>query len=256
MILLLKWCPNRYEIEEKKPNFPDDIKEISQNLNETFFIYDYLSLQTNGEITNVQVDKTKSLILVNSSDRILRLFKYNYDFENKCISLIKEYSDSVNRKKWLNSYFYTYKSKNNFQDLILSSLADSNSLELILIDINTGNYLKRLEPFKYQCHDFVCHYKNHYSIILISNKKLFLIYGYYINSWGAYAPQFKYIDDNIEFIEEESYFDKKIDKKLITGVYERSFIKSLFKAHKKQSKITIKHKDEDMVKEVINIDSR
>ena len=112
---------------------------------------------------------------------------------------------------------------------------------ILVINSNyLGNFIKRLEPFKYQCNDFVCHNKNHYSIILISNKKLFLIYGYLINNWGAYAPQFKYIDDNIEFIEEEGYFDKKINKKQILGVYDKSFIKSLFKSKKLLNKITIK----------------
>lgn len=121
-----------------KKIYTKEIQEIKEVLDDNFIIYDFLSIESNGEISNVQIDITKSLILVNCTDRILRLFKFNYEYENKSVSLIKEYFDSVNRKKWLNSYFYTYKNKNTFQDLILSSLADNNSLELILIDINTG----------------------------------------------------------------------------------------------------------------------
>lgn len=218
-------------ISEKK--LPKDQLNLTQwfveNLNENLSLVDlhYLNANNNfGEIISVQMNSLKNLILINSTDRILRLFKYDYD----SITLYQDYFDSVNRKKWLNAYFYTLKVNNSYQDLIVTALSDVNSLEFILIDIETGNFIKRLEPFKYQCSNFICHYLNHFTLVLISNKKLFNIIGYLVNNWGAFAPKLKYIEENIEFIEEESFFDdfnkklknppnKTTNKKLIKSIF-------------------------------------
>jgi hypothetical protein len=202
---------------------------VLNNLNENLILVDIYSVNNNnfGEIISVQLNSIKSLILINSTDRILRLFKYDYD----AITLYQDYFDSVNRKKWLNAYFYTLKVKNNIQDLIVSALSDVNSLEFILIDIETGNFIKRLEPFKYQCSNFICHYINHFTLVLISNKKLFNIIGYFLNNWGAFAPKLKYIEENIEFIEEESFFDD-FNKKLKNPpvkIFDPNSIKNIFK---------------------------
>lgn len=214
MLILLKfnseetYIKNKHlvdNISEKKINNEQSeiFKFLLGNLNGALLIVDILGLEINGEIINVQLDSNKSLILINSSDKTLRLFKYDYDY----FSLVKDYTDSVNRRKWVNAYFYTFHAKNSFQDLIVSALSDSNSLEFVFIDINTGHFIKRLEPYKYQCSDFIVHYTNHFSLVLISNKKLYHIYGYFINHWGAYAPKLKYIQENVEFIEDESFFD-------------------------------------------------
>ena len=36
---------------------------------------------------------------------------------------------------------------------------------------------------------------------------MFHIYGYLVNHFGALAPQFQYIEENIAYIEEEDFFD-------------------------------------------------
>lgn len=239
LILLLK--ENTSENQDKQRYIIDNIKEknlsddqfdiyfkLLNNLDDKYTFVDLWGLNMNGGIINVHLDSTKSLILINSYDRILRLYKYDYD----TITLVKEYFDSVNRKKWINAYFYTFKIKNKFQDIIVSALSDVNSLEFIFIDINTGNFMKRMEPFKYQCSDFIVHYMNHFSIILISNKKLFHIYGYLVNHWGAFAPQFKYIEENIEYIEEENFFDnfnKILKQSQVQKVYDKEFVSNIFK---------------------------
>ncbi len=193
-------------LKEKKLNEEqlNLLEYVRDNLTSEILIMDFFSLSSNAEILHANLDSTKSLILTNSTDRILRLFNYNFD----AITLIKEFSDSVNRKKWINAFFYSFKIKSNFQEIIVSALSDANSLEFIFIDINTGKFIKNMEPFKYQCSDFICHYSNHYSIVLISNKKLFHIYGYLMNNFGALAPQFQYMEENIEYVEEEDFFDQ------------------------------------------------
>lgn len=201
-------------LKEKKLNEEQInlVEFLKNNLTNEIIIIDLYSLSSNAEILQANLDSTKNLILINSSDRILRLFNYNFD----TITLIKEFSDSVNRKKWVNAFFYSFKVKSNYQEIIVSALSDVNSLDFIFIDINTGKFIKNMEPFKYQCSDFICHNSNHFSIVLISNKKLFHIYGYLVNHFGALAPQFQYMEENIEYIEEEDFFDqfKKNFKKM------------------------------------------
>ena len=89
-----------------------------------------------------------------------------------------------------------------------------------------------MEPFKYQCTDFTCHYKNHITVVLISNKKLFQLYGYYVNNWGAFAPKLKYVEENIEYIPEENFFDtfnKHLKKIQQVTTYDKSFVRNIFK---------------------------
>jgi len=193
-------------LKEKKLNYEqlNLIEYVRMYLTDEIIIIDLYSLSSNAEILQANLDSTKNLILINSTDRILRLFNYNFD----TITLIKEFSDSVNRKKWINAYFYSFKVKSKYQEIIVSALSDVNSLDFIFIDINTGKFIKNMEPFKYHCSDFICHYSNHFSIVLISNKKLFHIYGYLVNHFGALAPQFQYMEENIEYMEEEDFFDQ------------------------------------------------
>ena len=189
------------------------LKKFLSQLNPNFYAISINGQSINGEILSIQINSIKTLILINSSDRSLRLFSI---IEDK-ISLQKEYTDNVNKKRYINCYFYTYKIKNNFEDLILTALCDSNSLEFEFIDIESNKTTKKLEPFKYNVQDFICHYKNHFSILVISNKKIFNISGIIINQWGSFAPGLKYIEENIEYVEEESFYDN-FEKKFKNGM--------------------------------------
>ncbi len=162
------------------------------------------------------------------------MFKYNQDVQN--ITQVKDFFDSVNRRKWLNCYFYTFKPNNNCHEHIVTALSDSNTLEIVFIDILTGYYFKRLDPIKYHCSDFICHYKNHFSLVIQSNKKLLLATGYFLNNHGTYSPKFKYIENNIEYIEEEDFFEKfqKSMKKLQNKVLKPIDFNEIFMKKRKK----------------------
>ena len=164
---------------------------------------------SNGEIIHVELNNRNNLILINSNDRIVKLF----EIINDSIILQKEYCDSVNKRKYTNCYFYTYKLKSGIQDLILMALNDSNGLEFCFIDIVTGNTIKKLETFKYTISDFICHYQNHFSILIFSGKKIFCISGVMVNQLDCLAPGLKYLEENVEYIEEESFYDN-FDQKM------------------------------------------
>jgi hypothetical protein len=244
MILLVKAVTDENKVKQKYvlDNLDDrnlndtqvkHLYHLIANMNNNLIIVNVFGLNTSPEILHVHMDYNKTLILINSTDRILRLYKYDFD----TVTLVKDFFDSVNRKRWINSYFYKFNIRNSYQDLIVSAFTDSNSLEFVFIDINTGNYIKRLDPIKFPCFDFICHYNNHYSIVIISNRKLFLTYGYLVNHWGSFAPQFKYIEENIEYIEEETFFDtfnQMLKKSNIPKKTDKDKVRAIFYPQEKQ----------------------
>ena len=201
----------------KQSNIPKNISYnqiqfinfIKESLNEKLYISSIYYININGEILKVEVNTRNNLILINSTDRVVRLF----EIINDSIILQKEYYDSVNKRKYTNCFFYTYKITSGIQDLILMALNDENGLEFVFIDIVTGNIIKKLETFKYTVQDFTCHYQNHFSILVISGKKIFCINGVMANQSDRLAPGLQCLEENVEYIEEESFYDD-FDEKL------------------------------------------
>lgn len=198
-----------------------------ENLKEYINIYSIIyaiGVNTQTDILHIELDISKTLLIINSTDKFLRLFKLDKDV----IIFCKDFNDPVNKKRWLNCFFYSsdtwkknkYKKKfkeeaispsenynSKVQDMIVTALIDSSSVEFVIYDLNLGVIFKKMEPFKYSCNDFAVHSKNFFSITLLSNKKIFQIYSYYVNQWEGFAPQFSYIDSNKEYIECEEEYD-------------------------------------------------
>ena len=186
---------------------------LKDTLNDNLYVSSIYFLNINGEIIHAESNTRNNLILINSSDRVVRLF----EIINDSIILQKEYYDSVNKRKYTNCFFYTYKLNSGIQDLILMALNDANGLELCFIDIVTGNIIKKLETFKYTVQDFTCHYQNHFSILIISGKKVFCINGVMANQSDRLAPGLQCLEENVEYIEEESFyddFDEKVKQRI------------------------------------------
>ena len=234
-IIKLNQSKNSYSY--KQLQYFDFIKET---LSDKFYVSRIFNLNMNGEIINVELNNRNNLILINSTDRVVRLF----EIINDSIILQKEYYDSVNKRKYTNCYFYTYKLKSGIQDLILMASNDANGLEFCFIDIVTGNIIKRLETFKYAVQDFICHYLNHFSILIISGKKIFCISGAMVNQLDCLAPGLKYLEENVEYIEEESFydnFDEKVKKQIEMQNNHEEKIEEIFsKRNKKEENIFVK----------------
>ena len=218
------------------------IDYIKESLNENLYISCVYFLNINGEIIHVEVNTRNNLILINSTDRVVRLF----EIINDSIILQKEYYDSVNKRKYTNCFFYTYKLNSGIQDLILMALNDANGLEFCFIDIVTGNIIKKLETFKYTVQDFTCHYQNHFSILVISGKKVFCINGMMPNQSDRLAPGLQCLEENVEYIEEESFyddFDEKMKQRIRIQNNHEEKIEDIFgkkDINKKKNKIFVK----------------
>ena len=205
---------------------------IKESLNDNLYISSIHYININGEIIHVKANTRNNLILINSTDRVVRLFEIISD----SIILQKEYYDSVNKRKYTNCFFYTYKLNSGIQDLILMALNDANGLEFIFLDIVTGNIIKKLETFKYTVQDFTCHYQNHFSILLISGKKIFCINGVMANQSDRLAPGLQCLEENVEYIEEESFydnFDEKVKQRIKMQNNHEEKIDDIFKKSEK-----------------------
>ena len=205
---------------------------IKESLNDNLYISSIHYININGEIIHVKANTRNNLILINSTDRVVRLF----EIINDSIILQKEYYDSVNKRKYTNCFFYTYKLNSGIQDLILMALNDANGLEFIFLDIVTGNIIKKLETFKYTVQDFTCHYQNHFSLLLISGKKIFCINGVMANQSDRLAPGLQCLEENVEYIEEESFydnFDEKVKQRIKMQNNHEEKIDDIFKKNEK-----------------------
>lgn len=209
---------------------------IKESLNDNLYISSIHYININGEIIHVKANTRNNLILINSTDRVVRLF----EIINDSIILQKEYYDSVNKRKYTNCFFYTYKLNSGIQDLILMALNDANGLEFIFLDIVTGNIIKKLETFKYTVQDFTCHYQNHFSLLLISGKKIFCINGVMANQSDRLAPGLQCLEENVEYIEEESFydnFDEKVKQRIKMQNNHEEKIDDIFKKSEKTGKL-------------------
>ena len=120
--------------------------------------------------------------------------------------LQKEYYDSVNKRKYTNCFFYTYKLNSGIQDLILMALNDANGLEFIFLDIVTGNIIKKLEN------------------------------GVMANQSDRLAPGLQCLEENVEYIEEESFydnFDEKVKQRIKMQNNHEEKIDDIFKKSEK-----------------------
>ena len=234
----------------KQNNFPKNVSYnqsqfinfIKESLNDKLYISNIFLININGEIIHVEANTRNNLILINSSDRVVRLF----EVINDSIILQKEYYDSVNKRKYTNCYFYTYKLNSGIQDLILMALNDANGLELCFIDIVTGNIIKKLETFKYTVQDFTCHYQNHFSILIISGKKVFCINGVMANQSDRLAPGLQCLEENVEYIEEESFydnFDEKVKQRIKMQNNHEEKIDEIFNSNQNKENIVKKNKN-------------
>ena len=210
------------------------------------------------EIINVEINEKNNLISINSTDKYLRLFHVIDD----ALSLHKEYFDVVNKRKYGSSFFLTFKLKSDIQDLILMELNDSNGLEFTFVDIDSNEIIQKLGSFKFVGQDFVCHYKNHFTILIISGKKIFCISGVMINQFACLAPGLHYLEENIDYIEDEAFydnFDEKMKKEIHMMNNHEEKIEDIFskknKKNKKNKNIFIKFDyDNEILKNDNNIE--
>ncbi len=206
---------NRLVLVKEKTKAMEDIDsdhedaappEISEMINTSkFSVVASLPLAVNGRITSVTCDDTQKYILVNATDRCLRLIKVSYS--RRLMQFQKECVDVINRKKWMTAGFFTTRHPTK-ERYVVSGVGESGSHEICFISMEKGSVERRLGPSKEGCLHLCGHHMYHNSIVVVtSNGDLLLWSVKNPKSWTALAPEFTEIDENVEYIEKEEEFD-------------------------------------------------
>lgn len=184
----------------------EDISDIKAMINQTkFSVISALKLTINGKISSVTYDDTQKFVLLNATDRCLRLLKIS--FKQKMISIERECVDVINRKKWMTAGFFTVRHPTK-EDFIVSGVGESGSHEICFISTKTGTIVKRLGPSKEGCLHICSHCTYHNSIVVVTcNGDLLYWSVHNPKCWTSLAPEFTEIEENIEYIEKEDEFD-------------------------------------------------
>eukprot|EP00826_Nyctotherus_ovalis_P004597 TRINITY_DN11006_c0_g1_i1.p1 TRINITY_DN11006_c0_g1~~TRINITY_DN11006_c0_g1_i1.p1 ORF type:complete len:447 (+),score=120.13 TRINITY_DN11006_c0_g1_i1:78-1418(+) len=194
-------------LKERVGEMEDDAhKEISAFINtEKFVVVTVLSLTVNGKISSIVANDDQSFILLNASDRCLRLVQI--DYQQKELILQKECSDVINRKKWMAMNFFTIGHPEKKQ-YIVSGVGESGSHDICFMSMDDSNKEERLGPSKEGCMHLCGHCTYHNSIAVVSSNGDVLLWSVKNpKSWTALAPDFTEIEENIEYVEKEDEFD-------------------------------------------------
>eukprot|EP00834_Sanchytrium_tribonematis_P005204 NODE_300_length_10433_cov_0.716470.p2 type:complete len:515 gc:universal NODE_300_length_10433_cov_0.716470:1467-3011(+) len=137
-------------------------------------------------ITNIEV--SQKLILVNASDRVLRLL--NDEFVE-----LYTFQDIVNRYPWTGCTF------SNDAEYIVASGDRFNASQITIFETKTFRQVKTLNPYNEIIKVLEFHPSYHTLATITDEGKLSLHSLLSSFSWGAFEPRFKEIEENEEFQE-------------------------------------------------------
>ncbi|KAF2077311.1 hypothetical protein CYY_001377 [Polysphondylium violaceum] len=162
---------------------------------------------SNVTIKQIEFSKNCKQMLINSSDKIIRLYSLD------TFQQIREYQDSVNRVQWKKCCFST----NN--EYVVCGM-QHKSIHSIFIWSTSGVLVKDLEGPKEGLLDVIWHPLSP-TIVSISQYGVIHVWNaYYAENWSSFAPDFTELEENEEYIEKEDEFDFKdedIVKKILPG---------------------------------------
>ncbi|KRZ94376.1 Retinoblastoma-binding protein 5 [Trichinella sp. T8] len=156
----------------------------------------------NHPIRSLIVAPRGDFFLTNSNDRIIRVFTLSTVLEAGVDGTVlpnQKVQDSVNRTSWKVCRFSG--------DAEYICAGSSGSHSLYIWERNNGSLVKILQGSKgEQVADLIWH-PTRAAAFSISNGKLLLWSQSPTENWSAFAPDFKELDENIEYEERESEFD-------------------------------------------------
>eukprot|EP01091_Cochliopodium_minus_P002173 TRINITY_DN1205_c0_g1_i3.p1 TRINITY_DN1205_c0_g1~~TRINITY_DN1205_c0_g1_i3.p1 ORF type:complete len:359 (+),score=113.93 TRINITY_DN1205_c0_g1_i3:252-1328(+) len=145
-------------------------------------------------IKQFALSKKDNFLLVNCTDRILRL----YDIP--ACTYIRDFKDDVNKRQWKTASF------SNDDRYIIGGSYDSSEHKIHVWDFNYGT-VEILEGPKETIVDLTWH-PVFPVIVSASTEGVVYIWNCdFTESWSAYAPNFIELQDNEEYIEKEDEFD-------------------------------------------------
>ncbi|XP_057952293.1 protein RBL-like [Malania oleifera] len=197
-------------------------------------IIDYRSIQVCGIVSisgaavikNIAFSRNGQYLLTNSNDRTIRIYEnllplkgelgalgeLNMTFVgldgveklksvgSKCLALFREFQDSITKMHWKAPCF------SGDGEWIVGGSASKGQHKIYIWD-RAGHLVKILEGPKEALIDLAWH-PVHPIVVSVSLTGLVYIWAKdYTENWSAFAPDFKELDENEEYVEQEDEFD-------------------------------------------------
>ncbi|XP_031383386.1 protein RBL [Punica granatum] len=177
-------------------------------------------------IRNIVFSRNGQYLLTNTNDRMIRIYENLLPMKDahkvldelhetldeadeveklkaagtKCLSLVQEFQDSINRIQWKAPCF------SGDGEWVISGSASRGEHKIYIWD-RAGHLVKILEGPKEALMDLAWH-PVHPLIVSVSLTGLVYIWAKdYTENWSAFAPDFKELEENEEYVEREDEFD-------------------------------------------------
>ncbi|KAF5791167.1 putative transcription factor WD40-like family [Helianthus annuus] len=177
-------------------------------------------------IKNIVFSRDGQFLLTNSSDRTIRIYENllkqqdshklildeilpNSENEvemlkgagTNCLSLFREFQDSITKVHWKAPCF------SGDGEWVVGGSASKGEHKIYIWDRRAGHLVKILEGPKEALMDLVWH-PVHPIVVSVSLTGLVYIWAKdYTENWSAFAPDFKELEENEEYVEREDEFD-------------------------------------------------
>eukprot|EP00116_Pleurobrachia_bachei_P002801 sb/3463063/ len=166
---------------------------------------------TTTGIKSIEFARKGSNFLVNSSDRVIRVYDGDLvkptDGKPQQVEPVQKLQDLVNRTQWKKCCFSG--------DAEFICAGSSRQHDLYIWDMTHGNLVKILHGQKGEhLLDAVWH-PNRPLIASVANGIISVWAQTHAENWSAYAPNFKELDENEEYEERESEFDVEDEDKSV-----------------------------------------
>ncbi|XP_076955616.1 protein RBL-like [Bidens hawaiensis] len=200
-------------------NSVGEILIIDHKLNR---VHGIVAVSGGAVIKNIVFSRDGQFLLTNSSDRTIRIYENRFksqdlhklvDEDSKddvetlkavgtnCLSLFREFQDSITKVHWKAPCF------SGDGEWVVGGYASKGEHKIYIWDRRAGNLVKILEGPKEALMDLVWH-PVHPIVVSVSLTGLVYIWAKdYTENWSAFAPDFKELEENEEYVEREDEFD-------------------------------------------------
>ncbi|CAF1005113.1 unnamed protein product [Adineta ricciae] len=168
---------------------------------------------TNTVLRHIEIPRRGQYCLVNTSDRIIRIYSYNEMLScgiNRDLEPKQKLQDLVNKSLWRKC------SWSGDGEYICG--ASSRQHSLYIWETLSGNLVKILHGTKGETLADICWHPVRPIITSISNGVVSVWSHSQVENWSAFAPDFRELEENVEYHERESEFDIKDEDRSLDGL--------------------------------------
>ncbi|KAF9434531.1 hypothetical protein BGZ76_007859 [Entomortierella beljakovae] len=153
---------------------------------------------TTSSIRNIQFNRKGRQVIVNANDKMIRLFDVKEDGPPE---QIHKFQDLINKIQWNQCCF------SSDSDYVIGGSAHQAEHNIYIWDRIGGNLVKILEGPKEPLEDLAWHPIRPIVASVSSYGTIHIWATNYQENWSAFAPDFKELEENIDYEEREDEFD-------------------------------------------------